>query len=233
MKSIKIITISFLVALASSTFGQEKGNGNFLQTTNDSLSYAMGVYNASMMKQSAIKDIDFKMFTKGFEDAYVEKTGTMGPEEARNYLNTYFAKQSERQAEENLRIGQKFLEENAQKEGVIVDPSGLQYKILVKGEGPSPLSTDKVKAHYHGTKIDGTVFDSSVSRGEPLEFQLNRVIKGWTVGLTKMNVGSKYIFYIPSELGYGPNPRPGGPIQPNDLLIFEVELIEIVSPEPN
>jgi FKBP-type peptidyl-prolyl cis-trans isomerase len=233
MKTIKLLTTSILVALSITSFGQETSTGAILKTPNDSLSYAMGVYNASMMKQSAIKDIDFNMFAKGFEDAYTEKAGTMAPEEATNYLNKFFSKKRESQASENLRTGKKFLEENAKKEGVIVDSSGLQYKILIKGNGPTPLSTDKVKAHYHGTKIDGTVFDSSVSRGEPIDFQLNRVIKGWTIGLTKMNVGSKYIFYIPSELAYGSNPRAGGPIQPNDVLIFEVELLEIISTDSN
>ena len=115
------------------------------------------------------------------------------------------------------------------KEGVIVDSTGLQYKVLVEGNGAKPTATDIVKVHYHGTLIDGTVFDSSVERGEPTSFQLNRVIRGWTIGVQKMSIGSKYIFYIPSDLAYGVNVRPGGPIGPNETLIFEVELLDIES----
>jgi len=148
-------------------------------------------------------------------------------DEAMVILNNYVVEERERAAQEILKEGQRFLDENAKKEGVIVDESGVQYKILKLGNGPKPTATDVVKVHYHGTKIDGTVFDSSVNRGEPAEFPLNRVIKGWTIGVALMNVGSKYIFYIPSELAYGANPRQGGPIKPNEMLIFEVELLEI------
>ena len=100
--------------------------------------------------------------------------------------------------------------------------------MLVEGNGPKPTETNRVKVHYHGTKIDGTVFDSSVEKGEPAEFQLNRVIRGWTLGVQKMSVGSKYKFYIPADYAYGVRPRPGGAIEPNEVLIFEVELLDII-----
>lgn len=227
VKSLIIFTLLFLPILVCS---QSKTNEVVIKTEIDSLSYAMGVYNASTMKQADIKDINFNAFAKGFQDEFKGEGGVMSKEEAMNFLNHFFSNQQQRIAEENLMVGRKFLEENAKKEGIVVDPSGLQYKVLKQGDGPKPISTDVVKVHYHGTKIDGSVFDSSVERNDPAEFPLNRVIKGWTLGLTFMNVGSKYIFYIPSEMAYGPSPRQGGPIKPNEVLIFEVELLGISKP---
>jgi peptidylprolyl isomerase len=128
--------------------------------------------------------------------------------------------------EENFAIGQTFLLENGKKEGVITTESGLQYEVLHKGEGEEkPTASSKVKVHYHGTLIDGTVFDSSVDRGQPISFKLNQVIKGWQEGLTYMSVGDKFRLYIPSPLAYGKNGS--GPIPPASALIFDVELMEI------
>ncbi|NOH81726.1 FKBP-type peptidyl-prolyl cis-trans isomerase [Vibrio sp. RE86] len=128
--------------------------------------------------------------------------------------------------EENFALGQAFLLENAQKEGVVSTESGLQYEVLHKGEGTEhPTKASKVKVHYHGTLIDGTVFDSSVERGEPISFKLGQVIKGWQEGLTYMNVGDKFRLYIPSPLAYGKSGT--GPIPPASTLIFDVELLEI------
>lgn len=123
----------------------------------------------------------------------------------------------------------KFLEENKTKEGIVTLPSGLQYKVITEGTGPKPTATDKVKVHYHGTTIDGKIFDSSVDRGEPSEFMANRVIKGWTEGLQLMPVGSKYTFYIPADLAYGANGS-GQNVGPYATLIFDVELIDITTP---
>lgn len=129
-------------------------------------------------------------------------------------------------AAENIRLGEVFLEQNKQKEDIIETASGLQYQVLTKGEGKeNPLATSKVKVHYHGTLLDGTVFDSSVDRGEPISFGLNQVIKGWTEGVQLMVEGDKFRFYIPSNLAYGD--RAAGKIAPGSLLIFDVELIEI------
>lgn len=128
--------------------------------------------------------------------------------------------------EENFAIGQTFLLENGKKEGVITTESGLQYEVLHKGDGEEkPTASSKVKVHYHGTLIDGTVFDSSVDRGQPISFKLNQVIKGWQEGLTYMSVGDKFRLYIPSPLAYGKNGS--GPIPPASALIFDVELLEI------
>ncbi|MDB4121425.1 FKBP-type peptidyl-prolyl cis-trans isomerase, partial [bacterium] len=131
-------------------------------------------------------------------------------------------------AAENKEAGEKFLAENKTKEGVQTTASGLQYSVLKEGTGEKPTTASKVKVHYHGTLIDGTVFDSSVDKGEPAEFGVTQVIKGWTEGLQLMNVGAKYKFFVPSSLAYGANPRPGGVIKPNATLIFDVELLEIV-----
>lgn len=132
-------------------------------------------------------------------------------------------------AEENLEKGAAFLAENATKEGVVTTESGLQYEVLVAGEGASPVATDTVKVHYQGTLLDGTEFDSSYSRGEPAVFPLNRVISGWTEGVQTMQEGGKTRFYIPAELAYGE--RATGNITPNSTLIFDVELLEVIAPE--
>ena len=124
----------------------------------------------------------------------------------------------------NLKAGQDFLEANKNKAGVVALPSGLQYEILVEGTGPKPAATNKVTCHYHGTLIDGTVFDSSVKRGQPATFPLKQVIKGWTEGLQLMPTGSKWRFFIPPGLGYGDR-QVGGQIGPNSTLIFDVELL--------
>lgn len=129
-------------------------------------------------------------------------------------------------AEANLKAGEKFLEENGKKPGVVVLASGLQYEILTEGTGPKPTAKDKVTCHYHGTLIDGTVFDSSVRRGQPATFPLNMVIKGWTEGLQLMTVGSKWKFFIPPHLGYGDR-QVSAQIGPNSTLIFDVELLDI------
>lgn len=129
-------------------------------------------------------------------------------------------------AEANLKAGKDFLEQNKSKEGVVTLPSGLQYLILQEGPGAKPLASNKVTCHYHGTLIDGKIFDSSVQRGQPATFPLNQVIAGWTEGVQLMNVGSKYRFFIPSALGYGSR-QVGSDIGPNSALIFDVELLAI------
>ncbi len=130
-------------------------------------------------------------------------------------------------AETPIEKGEKYLAENAKTDGVKTTASGLQYKVLKEGEGKSPQATDTVSVHYRGTLLNGTEFDSSIKRGEPAEFPLNRVIPGWTEGVQLMKVGSKYQFTIPPKLAYGERGTPGGPIGPNETLIFEVELLKI------
>jgi FKBP-type peptidyl-prolyl cis-trans isomerase len=135
------------------------------------------------------------------------------------------SKQQKEAAANNIAEGKKFLEENAKKEGIIIMPSGLQYEVLTEGAGDKPALSSTVKAHYHGTLIDGTVFDSSVDRGEPLTFGINQVIKGWQEGIPLMSVGAKYRFYIPQELAYGMR-APSATIGAGATLIFEVKLLD-------
>ena len=156
----------------------------------------------------------------------------MTPEEAVAIRESFIAKRraqdkAEREglAATNAVEGDKFLLENHSKEGVLITDSGLQYKVIDMGDGPKPSATDKVKVHYRGTLLNGDEFDSSYARGEPISFMLNQVIPGWTEGVQLMPVGSKFMFYIPPNLGYGPGG--GGPIGPNATLIFQVELLAI------
>lgn len=229
MKLIKLALIPLLGLTLALVGCNNKGVNVKIKTETDSVSYALGINIASSLKQGPLDKIDPAALAKGLDDAYSEKEGIMTNEEAVEFLNNFVMKEQERKGKENLEAGEKFLEENAKREGVIVDSSGFQYEVLTEGNGPMPTETDIVRVHYHGTRIDGTVFDSTIEKGEPTQFQLNRVIKGWTLGVQKMSVGSKYKFYFPSHLAYGSNPRPGGEIQPNDVLIFEIELLEIVT----
>ena len=151
----------------------------------------------------------------------------MTPQEAQQYLQTYFVEAQAREAAKSKEEGEKFLAENKMKEGVITTESGLQYQVITEGTGVKPTAEDRVKVHYTGTLLDGTKFDSSVDRGEPAEFGVSQVIKGWTEGLQIMPAGSKYIFWIPSELAYGERGA-GQDIKPNSVLKFEVELLEVI-----
>lgn len=199
----------------------------------DSVSYALGLDMALKMKPS-FEEINDPLFIQGYNELDDEKA-LLGVDGLDNILRTFFMARQQKQAEEqaNKDFGQvkedglKFLEENKAKEGVVVTESGLQYKVIKEGNGTHPAATDNVTVHYHGTTPDGTVFDSSVDRGEPASFGLNQVIKGWTEGLQLMGEGAKYTFYIPQELAYGANPRGGGPIKPFMPLVFEVELIKV------
>ncbi len=202
----------------------------------DSISYALGVNGAANMLNMGITELNYDIFLNGFKRAMNSEEVLLTDAQANQVLTDFYQKAQKKQMEEmqagagdNLKEGQDFLAKNKTKKGVIETASGLQYKVLKQGNGPKPKATDQVKVHYHGTLIDGSVFDSSVDRGEPAQFPLNRVIKGWTEGLQLMPVGSKYRFFIPSELAYGSSPRPGGPIGPNMVLIFDVELLEILN----
>ena len=193
----------------------------------DKLSYALGMSMASNLMNSGLRQIDVDSFVKAFTEIMDNKTTSMSPQEANQILQDYFTKQQDEMLNKNLEAGKAFLEENKKKEGVIALPSGLQYEILNEGDGAIPKATDKVKCHYHGTLLDGTVFDSSVQRGQPAVFGVNQVIKGWVEALQLMSVGSKWRLFIPSNLAYGEQGA-GGSIEPNSTLIFDVELLGIV-----
>ena len=192
----------------------------------DKLSYALGMSMASSLVNSGLNQIDTDSFVKAFIEVINNGAAEMSPQEANQYIQEYLGKRQNEMLGENLRIGREFLEENKKKEGVVTLSSGLQYKILKEGSGPKPKATEKVKCHYHGTLINGKVFDSSVERGQPAVFGVNQVIKGWVEALQLMSVGSKWKLYIPSELAYG-SQGAGSSIEPNSTLIFDVELLGI------
>jgi FKBP-type peptidyl-prolyl cis-trans isomerase FklB len=164
---------------------------------------------------------------EALDAAFNGKMPDLSPEEANNILQEFFGKLQVEQAGKAVEAGTEFLKENAKKEGVVSLKSGLQYEIITEGNGDLPKGSDSVKCHYHGTLIDGTVFDSSVKRGEPAVFPVNGVIKGWVEALQLMPLGSKWKLYVPSDLAYGAQGA-GNLISPHTTLIFEVELLEIV-----
>ncbi len=192
----------------------------------DKLSYAVGMSMASNLMNSGLKEIDVDSFVKAFTEIMNNTTPSMSPEEANQILQDYFRKSQDDMLTKNLEAGKAFLAENSKKEGITTLSSGLQYEVITEGNGPKPSATDQVKCHYHGTLIDGTVFDSSVQRGQPAVFGVNQVIKGWVEALQLMPVGSKWRLFIPSDLAYGEQGA-GGSIEPNTALIFEVELLGI------
>lgn len=193
----------------------------------DKISYALGLSIANNFLTSGIKKIDSKDFLQGLEDVLKGAQLQMTYDEAKDVINDFFAQLQGERLELNKKAGEEFLAVNKNKPGVVTLPSGLQYQILTKGDGKIPTATDQVECHYHGTLIDGTVFDSSVQRGAPATFGVNQVIKGWVEALQLMPVGSKWRLFIPSDLAYG-EAGAGQSIEPNSTLIFDVEVLDIV-----
>jgi len=190
------------------------------------ISYALGMNLAQNLKSSGIESIEYAEFTKGLEAAFEGQDTQMSAEEANQTLQEFFGALQAKQAEGAIQAGKDFLAENAKKEGVVTLESGLQYEIMTEGNGAKPAATDQVECHYHGTLTDGTVFDSSVERGEPAVFPVNGVIQGWVEALQLMPVGSKWRLAIPSDLAYGERGA-GQQIGPHTTLVFEVELLAI------
>ena len=193
----------------------------------DKVSYALGLSIGNNFQNSGIKQLQVADFVKGLEDVLGEKQPAISYEEAKQVINDYFMKLQQERLEINKQAGAEFLEINRHKAGVVELPSGLQYEILKQGTGAKPSANDKVQCHYHGTLINGTVFDSSVQRGEPATFGVSQVIPGWIEALQLMPVGSKWRLFIPSNLAYGEHGA-GDVIEPNSTLIFDVELLDIV-----
>lgn len=195
-------------------------------TDKEKMSYALGVNYGEQFKSMGLS-IDYATLVKGMEDAFngTKQFTDKEMQAAFQLIDETIKAQQKVMLNEEKQKGAAFLAENKTKEGVVETASGLQYKVVTMGTGKKPTATDKVKVHYHGTLLDGTVFDSSVNRGEPIVFPLNQVIAGWTEGVQLMAEGSKFIFYIPSDLAYGD--RGAQTIKPGATLIFEVELIEV------
>lgn len=193
----------------------------------DKVSYALGLSIGNNFQNSGIKDLQIEDFVQGLKDVLTEAHPAISYDEAKEVINDYFVKLQKEKLEINKKAGEEFLNINKHKAGVVELPSGLQYEVLKKGDGPRPTAADQVKCHYHGTLINGTVFDSSVQRGEPAVFGVSQVIPGWVEALQLMEVGSKWRLFIPSRLAYGERGA-GEAIEPNSALIFEVELLDIV-----
>lgn len=193
----------------------------------DKVSYALGLSIGNNFQNSGIKDLQVEDFIKGLTDVMEEKQPAITYDEAKEVINKYFIKLQKEKMEINKKAGEEFLHINKGRAGVVELPSGLQYQVLKQGNGAKPSATDKVKCHYHGTLINGTVFDSSVQRGQPAVFGVNQVIPGWVEALQLMPVGSKWRLFIPSNLAYGEHGA-GEMIEPNSTLIFDVELLDIV-----
>lgn len=193
----------------------------------EKISYALGVSLGHNLKNSGFAGLIYQKLTDGIRDVMQEVELEMSIQEAQALINDYFQQLQEKAYEQNIQEGKSFLAENAKRPEVKTTASGLQYEVVTQGKGDTPKASDRVQVHYHGTLINGNVFDSSVSRGEPATFGVTQVIQGWVEALQLMPVGSKWKLYIPSELAYGAQGA-GQSIGPHTTLVFEVELLAIV-----
>ncbi|MDH6303446.1 FKBP-type peptidyl-prolyl cis-trans isomerase [Parabacteroides sp. PF5-5] len=235
MKKISVLVAVAVAAIGVSATSCDSKKNVTLKSDVDSASYALGVLNGDGFRQNLGtvpgEPIDVDLLLAAFEAGLKNDTSSykMSVADAQNYIQTYFMQAQTKELNKVKEEGAKFLEENKTKSGVITTESGLQYQVITEGTGEKPTAESTVKVHYTGTLLDGTKFDSSFDHagGEPAEFALNGVIKGWTEGIAIMPVGSKYIFWIPSDLAYGDRGA-GQQIKPGSVLKFEVELLEIV-----
>lgn len=227
------VTLCTVVCVNMAT--AQKGSKPRFKTFEEQLSYAIGLDIAENLTSQGIK-FDPKLVAAAMAEYAKDSSKVVYKKTQRDSIFQEYGKLVQQKTKEkkdadkkiNEEVGKKFLEENGKKEGVVTTPSGLQYKKITEGDGVSkPTASNTVKVHYKGTLINGTTFDSSYDRGEPISFPLSGVIAGWTEGLQYMSKGSKYMLYIPANLAYGDNPPPGSPIQAGMVLIFEVELLDI------
>jgi FKBP-type peptidyl-prolyl cis-trans isomerase len=231
MKKLWVMTtLSAAVMLAACN--KPADSAKKLETEDAKAAYSIGYMTAKSMS-AQVPSLETKSYIAGFKDAYAKKDPAIKEEDMKTVLMAFEAKirkeaedKQKKDAAEAVTKGAAFLAENGKKAGVTTTASGLQYEVIKQGTGAKPTATDTVKVHYEGKLLDGTVFDSSIKRGEPVTFPLNQVIAGWTEGVQLMAIGSKYKFVIPANLAYGE--QGGGPIPPNSVLTFEVELLEIV-----
>lgn len=218
-------TKSFLLALSFILTGFATKAQSNLNTEMDSLSYAIGVNIAQSLKSQNLSP-NTTLVKQALDDLLNDASLKMPMDQCGVFIQNYFQKAMAKAGEASLKEGQDFLAANKAKAGVVTLPSGMQYMVITEGAGKKPIASDKVKVHYHGTLIDGTVFDSSVDRGTPATFGVTQVIQGWVEALQLMPTGSKWKLFIPADLAYGS--RGQGKIAPNATLIFDVELIEIL-----
>jgi FKBP-type peptidyl-prolyl cis-trans isomerase FklB len=240
MKIILWMGLGAFLFIGQALAAEEQKAGKDAQSQKEKASYSVGYMSGNRMKTDSV-DLDPDIYMKGFKDGYAGEKGAMTEQEMRDAIQPIqkelAAKRAEEMkksaemrkqlAEKNKAAGAAFLAGNSKKKGVVTLPSGLQYKITKEGTGKSPQKTDKAKIHYRGTLINGTQFDSSLKRGEPATFGVDKVIKGWTEALQLMKEGAKWTIYVPSNLAYGERGA-GSMIGPNETLIFEVELISVL-----
>ena len=193
----------------------------------DKFSYGLGMGIGQNLLSMGVKNIDVEDFVKALKDVLTGAKTEISHSEAQQVVNEHFRQLAEEAYAQNKASGEAFLAENAKKEGVVVLPSGLQYKVINEGNGKKPSATDRVQCHYEGTLIDGTIFDSSIKRGEPAVFGVNQVIKGWVEALQLMQEGAKWRLYIPYDMAYGEHGA-GEMIPPFSALVFDVELIKVL-----
>jgi len=232
----KLIAITFAAALITACGNSYESASPNISDRNDSLHYSFGYLQGANLANQGIDDVDMNNYVAGFMTAMDEEdSSAINDDDMQALIQSYFQELQMRQMEDqaaeadvNIEQGQAFLEENLQNSDVNETESGLQYRVIEEGDGPKPEATDQVQVHYEGSLITDEVFDSSYERGEPVTFPLNQVIPGWTEGVQLMSVGSKYQFFIPADLAYGNNPPQGSIIKPGSVLIFEVELLDIV-----
>ncbi|MEO6132002.1 MAG: FKBP-type peptidyl-prolyl cis-trans isomerase [Saprospiraceae bacterium] len=214
---------SFICLMILFTF---KADAQLLKTANDSLAYSLGIMVGKSLQQEGYSNLPVDIFVAALKIAYFNEPGLMSPEACETFVRSGSSQMKMKQYESNKVAGEQFLADNKTRSDVSTLADGMQYEVLKAGDGPKPKATDEVLVHYHGTLIDGSIFDSSVDRGQPISFPLNHVIAGWTEILQLMPVGSKWKVYIPSNLAYGE--RPAGPmIKPFSTLVFEIELLGI------
>ncbi len=223
----KLIMGAGIVALAFTSACTPTDKPVELNTEDQKVSYSLGMDVGKNIAESNFENIDVATFLAGAKAVLESGEPKLSEDEAQTIIREYLTGLQQKKTAAAVAKGQEFLAKNKEKEGVMTTESGLQYEILQEGSGPKPAATDKVKCHYVGTLLDGTEFDSSVKRGQPATFPVNGVIAGWIEALQMMTVGSKWKLYIPSELAYGERGA-GQMIGPNETLIFEVELLEIV-----
>lgn len=219
-----ILVLAAFLAASCSTGSKQVA----LNTETDTASYFIGIsIGKSLKEQSHLESLNSAAIKKAIDDIYSGKEISYTDAQIQQFLNKFFMKQQSAQMQKNLEAGRKFLEENKDKPDVKTTESGLQYKILREGTGPTPGPNDTVVCNYKGTLINGEEFANSNKNGEPATFVVKNVIKGWQEALQMMKEGGKWELYVPTELAYGTNVRPGGQIEPNDALIFEIELLKV------
>jgi FKBP-type peptidyl-prolyl cis-trans isomerase FklB len=226
IQSIFLISGTAILGFASCQAQKKESNKNSLSSQIDSVSYGIGLSIGQNLKKDNLNDIDADLIASGIKAVFKNDSSLMKPAQAQKTIQRFMQENAQKKGNSNLEKGKKFMDDNGKKEGVTTLPSGLQYQVIKTGTGSKPSSTDKVTVHYHGTLIDGKIFDSSVQRGQPAQFPVNQVIPGWTEALQLMPVGSKWKLWIPANLAYGER-SPGGVIGPNETLVFDVELISI------